>query len=237
MVKKFEMSIMGELKFFLGFQIKQLKDDTFISQTKCTQDILKKFGMKDTKLIKIPMRTNEHLDLGMGHNLIDQKVYRSMIGSLLYLCASRLDIMLFVCMCVRFQANPKYCHLRTVKRILRYLVHKPNFGLWYPKGSKLDLIGYDGCKVDRKITSMTCQFLERSFVSWASKKQNFVALSTVAAEYIIAGHCCSHLHWMRQTLKDFSYNLRNFPLLCDNKSAIRMADNPTDHDHTKHINI
>jgi hypothetical protein len=103
-----------------------------------------------------------------------------MIGSLLYLCASRTDIMLSVCMCARFQANPKEW---AVKRIFRYLVHTPNLGLWYPKGSTFDLLGYSdsdyaGCKVDRKTTSGTCQFLGRSLVSWSSKKQNSVALST-----------------------------------------------------------
>jgi hypothetical protein len=98
---------MGELKYFLGFQVKQLQEGTFISQTKYTQDILSKFGMKDTKPIKTPMGTNGHLDLDMEGKSIDQKVYRSMIGSLLYLCASRPDIMLSVCMCARFQADPK----------------------------------------------------------------------------------------------------------------------------------
>jgi hypothetical protein len=88
MVQKFEMSMMGELRYFLGFQIKQLQEGTFISQTKYIQDILKKFEMKDAKPIKIPMGTNGHLDLDTGGKSIDQKVYRSMIGSLLYLCAS-----------------------------------------------------------------------------------------------------------------------------------------------------
>jgi hypothetical protein len=122
------------LKYFLGFQIKQLQEGTFISQTKCTQDILKKFGMKDAKPIKTPMGTNGYLDLNIGGNSIDQKIYRPMIGSLLYLCASSLNIMLSVCMCARFQADPKECHLRAVKRILRYLIHTLNFRLWYPQG-------------------------------------------------------------------------------------------------------
>jgi hypothetical protein len=157
-----------------------------------------------------------------------------MIGSLLYLCASRLDIMLSVCMCARFQVNPKEVHLRTVKRIMRYLVYTPKFGLWYPKGSIFDLIGYSdadyaGCKIDRKSTSETCQFLGRSLVSWASKKQNSVAFSTAEAEYIIAGHCCVQLLWMRQTLRDYDYKLSKVPLLCDNGSAIRMADNPIEY--------
>jgi hypothetical protein len=99
MIQKFELSIMGELKYFLGYQIKQLQEGTFISQTKYTQAILNKFGMKNAKPIKTPMGTNEHLDLDTGGKSVDQKVYRSLIGSLLYLCASRPDIMLSVCMC------------------------------------------------------------------------------------------------------------------------------------------
>jgi hypothetical protein len=99
---RFEMSIMGELKYFLSFQIKQLEDGTFISQTKYTHDLLKKFGMDKAKPIKTPMGTNGHLDLDIDGKSVDQKVYRFMIGSLLYICASRLNIMLSVCMCARF---------------------------------------------------------------------------------------------------------------------------------------
>jgi hypothetical protein len=212
MIQKFEMSMLRELKYFLGFQIKQLQEGTFISQTKYIEYILKKFGMKNGKPIKTPMGTNGHLDLDTRGKSIDQKVYRSMIGSLLYLCASRLNIMLSLCMCARFQANPKEVHLRAVKRIMRYLVYTPKYRLWYPKGSTFDLIGYSGddyagCKIERKSASKTCQFLGRSLVSWASKKQNSVALSTAEAEYIAAGHCCAQLLWMRQTLRDYGYNL------------------------------
>jgi hypothetical protein len=158
MTDRFEMSMIGELKFFLGFQIKQLEDGTFLNPTKYTRDILKKFGMDKAKPIKTPMVTNGHLDLDMGGKLVDQKVYRSIIGSLFYLCASRPDIMLSVCMCVRFQAAPKEWHMRVVKRIMRYLVLTPNIGLWYPKGSHFDLIGYSDAdytryKVDRRLAN------------------------------------------------------------------------------------
>jgi hypothetical protein len=105
-------------------------------------------------------------------------------------------------MCARFQANPKDCHLVAIKRILRYLVHTQKLGLWYPKGSLFDLLGYSdsdyvGCKIDRKSTTGTCQFLGWSLVSWSSKKQNCVALSTAEAEYIAAGACCAQLLWMK----------------------------------------
>jgi hypothetical protein len=99
---KFKMSMMGELTYFLRFQVKQLKEGTFISQTKYAQDLLKKFGMKDAKLAKTPMGTDGHLDLDKGGKSVDQKAYRSMIGSLLYICASRPNIMLSVCMCAIF---------------------------------------------------------------------------------------------------------------------------------------
>jgi len=133
---------MDELKFFLGFQIKQLKEGTFLCQTKYITNMLKKFHIEGAKPIQTPMATNGHLDLNQEGKSVDQKVYRSMIGSLLYLCASRPDIMLSVCMCARFQAAPKECHLVAVKRILRYLIHTPTLGLWYPKGSSFDLLGY-----------------------------------------------------------------------------------------------
>jgi hypothetical protein len=101
MTDRFEISMMGVLIFFLGFQIKEAKEGTFISQTKYTRDILKKFGMDKSKPIKMPIGTNGHLDLDLGGTSVDQKVYRSMIGSLLYFCVSRPDIMLSVCMCAR----------------------------------------------------------------------------------------------------------------------------------------
>jgi hypothetical protein len=129
-----------------------------------------------------------------------------------------------------------------VKRILRYLVSTPCFRIWYPKGSTFDLIRYSdsdyaGCKVDRKSTSETCQFLGRSLVSWSYKKQTSMALSTVEAEYVAVEQCCAQLLWMRQTLWDFGYNMSKVPLLCDNESTIHLPDNPVEHSRTKHIDI
>jgi hypothetical protein len=175
MSQKFEMSMIGELSFFLGLQVKQTKDVTFICQSKYVNDLLKRFGMDNSKSIKTPMATNAHLDLDERGNPVDLKLYRSMIGSLLYLTACRPDIIFSVYMCVRFQASPKEWHMMAVKRILRYLRQTSNLGLWYHKGAHFILIGYSdsdytGCKIDRKSTSGTCQLLERSLVSWSSKK-------------------------------------------------------------------
>ncbi|KAK1617346.1 hypothetical protein QYE76_022863, partial [Lolium multiflorum] len=242
MTRKFEMSMMGELKFFLGFQVRQLAKGTFISQEKYVKDMLKKFNMTNASPMKTPMPVKGQLGSCDGEKDVDIKVYRSMIGSLLYLCASRPDIMLSVGMCARFQSAPKESHLMAVKRILRYLVLTPTLGLWYPKGSTFELIGYSdsdwaGDKVDRKSTSGACQFIGRSLVSWSSKKQNSTALSTAEAEYISAASCCTQLLWMKQTLKDYGVSLGTVPLLCDNESAIKIANNPVQHCRTKHIDI
>jgi hypothetical protein len=125
---------------------------------------------------------------------------------------------------------------------MRYLVLTSNLGLWYPKGSHFELLGYSDadyaeCKVDRKGTSGTCQFLRRSLVSWSSKKQNSVALYMVEAEYVTAESCCAQLLWMRQTLKDYGYTMNHILLLWDNESAIKVAYNPCEHSRTKHIDI
>jgi hypothetical protein len=125
---------------------------------------------------------------------------------------------------------------------MRYLVVTLNLVLCYLKGSHFELLRYSdadyaGCKVDRKSTSGTCQFIGRSLVSWSLKKQNYVALSTAEAEYVITGNYCAQLLWMRQTLKDYGYIMNHIPLLCDNESAIKIAYNPCEHSRTKHIDI
>ncbi|WVZ79223.1 hypothetical protein U9M48_026827 [Paspalum notatum var. saurae] len=242
MAKEFEMSMIGELTFFLGFQIKQLKEGTFIYQEKYTGDLLKRFKMDDCKSIETPMATNVKLEADESGIKVDQTLYRSMIGSLLYLCASRPDIMFSVCLCARFQADPKESHLTTVKRILRYLKHTPSIGLWYPKGASFELLGYSdsdfaGCRVECKSTSGGCYLLGRSLVLWSSKKQNCVSLSTTEAEYIAAGSSCAQLLYMKQTLKDYGVELTRIPLLCDNESAVKLANNPVQHSRTKHIDI
>jgi hypothetical protein len=123
-----------------------------------------------------------------------------------------------------------------------YLKYSPNIGLWYPKGPQFELVGfsdsdYAGCKVDRKSTSGGCQLLGRSLVSWSSKKQKLVALSTAEAEYISAGSCCAQLLWMKQTLLDYGVKFNEIPLLFDNESAIKIANNPVQRSRTKHIDI
>jgi hypothetical protein len=120
MSKEFEMSMMGELQFFLGLQIKQAKEGTFVHQAKYSKDILKKFKMDDSKPLSTPMSMTTALNMDEDGEPMDQKKYRSMIGSLLYLTTMRLDIQFFVCLCALFQASPKTSHREAVKRIYRY---------------------------------------------------------------------------------------------------------------------
>jgi hypothetical protein len=165
-----------------------------------------------------------------------------MIGFLLYLTASRPDIMFSVCLCAHFQANPKESHLKALKRIIMYLKHTPNIGLWYPKGANPTLIGFSdsdfaGSLVDRKSTSEACHFLGHSLVSWSSKKQNSVALSTAEAEHIAVGSYCTQILYLKQSLVDYNIKLGSVPLICDNESAVKIAKNPVLHSQTKHIDI
>ncbi|GKV30776.1 hypothetical protein SLEP1_g39556 [Rubroshorea leprosula] len=239
---EFEMSMMGELNFFLGLQIKQSNEEIFINQTMYTKELLKKFGMEKAKPQPTPMSSTLKLDKDEQGKPFDQKLFRSMIGSLLYLTASRPDIMFSVCLCARFQSCPKESHFTALKRIFRYLIGTQNLGLWYPKGMNFDLIGFSnadfaGSKIDRKSTSGTCQILGSSLVSWYSKKENSVALSTTEAEYIAAGSCATQLLWMKQQLEDFGCKLESIPIRCDNTSTINLTKNPIQHSRTKHIEI
>ncbi|KAK6125632.1 hypothetical protein DH2020_040630 [Rehmannia glutinosa] len=241
---KFEMSMMGELKFFLGLQVKQLKDGTFISQTKYTRDLMKKFGMEEKSSVKIPMNTSVKMDMDADGKPVDQTRYRALIGSLLYLTTSRPDITFAVGVCARFQSAPKESHMTAAKRILRYLKGSQEVGLWYPKeeNDNFSLKSYSdsdyaGNIDDRKSTSGSCQFLGDCLVSWFSKKQNCVSLSTAEAEYIFAAFCCTQLLWMKQTLADYKCSFENVHIFCDNISAINIAQNRVHHNRNKHIEI
>ncbi|GJX56048.1 retrovirus-related pol polyprotein from transposon TNT 1-94 [Tanacetum coccineum] len=139
---EFEMSMMGELNFFLGLQIKQLEDGIFFNQSKYIKEILKKFGLEDSKPMKTPISTDSKLTKDVEGESVDNTKYRGMIGSLLYLMTSRPDIMFSVCLCARFQEDPKISHLEAVKHIFRYVKRTMHLGLWYPKGPDIEIIVY-----------------------------------------------------------------------------------------------
>ncbi|GJZ86074.1 uncharacterized mitochondrial protein-like protein [Tanacetum coccineum] len=189
MHEKFQMSFMGELIFFLGLQVQQKKDGIFISQDKYGEEILKKLGFTDVKTASTPIETQKPLLKDENGEEVDVHMYRSMIGSLMYLTSLRLDIMFAVCACARYQVNPKVSHLHAVKMIFRYLKGQPKLGLWYPKDYPFDLVAYTdsdyaGASLDRKSTTGGCQFLRCRLISWLCNKQTVVANSTTKAEYV-----------------------------------------------------
>ncbi|XP_014524390.1 uncharacterized protein LOC106780609 [Vigna radiata var. radiata] len=242
MQDEFEMSMMGEMTYFLGLQVRQAKNGIFINQSKYCTDLLKKFKMLDYKEAATPIATNCYLDLDEASKDVDQKMYRGMIEYLLYLTTSKPDIMHHVRLCARFQSSSKESHLTTFKIIFKYLKGTKSLGLWYPNGTNVLLEGYNdsdfgGSKLERKISSGTCHLLGSSFVSWNSKKQACVALPTTEAEYIVVGSCSAQSLWFKSQLEDYGIALDHIPLKCDNTRAINLTKNPVLHSETKHIEI
>jgi hypothetical protein len=191
MESEFQTSMMGELTFFLGIQVKQTKQRTIVHQAKYTKDLMKKINMAELKLVSTSMSSATSLGPDEDGEPGDQREYKSMIDSLLYLTVTRPDIQFTVGLCARFQASPRSSHRTIVQRIFSYLKHTPEFGIWY-SASSLDLVGFfdadfAGCGIDRKSTSRTCHFLGSSLVRWSSRKQSLVAQSTTEAEYVA---CC-----------------------------------------------
>ncbi|GJS72392.1 retrovirus-related pol polyprotein from transposon TNT 1-94 [Tanacetum coccineum] len=205
MHSRFEMSLMGEMKFFLGLQIHQSPKGIFINQAKYALEILKKHNMDKCHTIGTPLATKPKLDVDLSGEPVDQSDYRSKIGSLMYLTSSRPDLVQAVCYCARYQARPTQKHLKEVKRIFKYLKGTINMGLWYPKDSGFELTAFSdadhaGCLDTRKSTSGGIQFLGDKLVSWMSKKQNCTAMSSAEAEYVALSASCAQVMWMRTQL-------------------------------------
>nr|GEV70872.1 uncharacterized mitochondrial protein AtMg00810-like [Tanacetum cinerariifolium] len=233
MTKKFEMSMMGELAYFLGLQIK--KDDKGISicQEQYTRNLLKKYKISDSSLVKTPMVPPNNSGPDLASKSVNETSYRGMIGSLMYLTATRPDIQFSTVLCARYQSNPKESHLIVMKRILRYLKGTPTLSLYYPKCLGFDLKGYldpdyGSCNMDRKSTSGTCQILGVKFACWSAKKQQSAA------------GCCASILWMKSQLNDYDIHYKMVPIFCDNTSAIAISNKPdpskfTDIELTAHI--
>ncbi|GJY99257.1 putative ribonuclease H-like domain-containing protein [Tanacetum coccineum] len=221
---------------------KQREDGIFISQDKYVAEILRKFGFTDVKTASTLIDTEKPLLNDSDGDDVDVHLYRSMIGSLMYLTSSRLDIMFAVCACVRFQVTPKVSYSYAVKRIFRYLKGQPKLGLWYPRNSPFDLVAYsdsdyDGASLDRKSTTGGCQFLRCRLISWQCKKQTVVATSSTEAEYVAAASCCGQVLWNQNQMLDYGYNFMHTMINIDNNSTICIVKNPVSHTKTKHIEI
>nr|GEX21455.1 hypothetical protein [Tanacetum cinerariifolium] len=220
----------------------QKDDGIFISQDKYVADILKKFSFSSVKIASTLMEPNKALIKDPKAEDVDVNLYRSMIGLLMYLTASRPDIMFAVYACARFQVTPKTLHLYAVKRIFRYLKGQPKLGLWYPRDSPFVLKdfldrGYAGASLDRRSTTGGCIFLRKRLISWQCKKQTVVANSTTKAEYVAAASCYGQVLWIKNQMLDYGFNHMNTKIYIDNESTICIVKNPVFHFKTKHIEI
>ncbi|GJY64627.1 hypothetical protein Tco_0466087 [Tanacetum coccineum] len=221
-IRKFNLkSLIKAYKFLRGI---------FINQSKYANEILKKFDLQKSNPVNTPLVERTKLDEDLSGIPVDQTHYRSMIGSLMYLTASRPDLVFAVCMCARYQSKPTKKHLEAVKRVFWYLQGTINMGLWYPKDTAMALTTYAdadhaGYQDTRRSTSGSAQLLGDKLVSWSSKKQTSTSISSTEAEYIAMSDCCAQILWMRSQLSDYDFAYNHIPLYCDNKSAIALCCN------------
>ncbi|GKB99349.1 retrovirus-related pol polyprotein from transposon TNT 1-94 [Tanacetum coccineum] len=222
MTAKFKMLMVGKMSFFLRLQISQSPRGIFINQSKYASEIVKKYGLNTTNSVNTPMIENKKLDEDLQGKPVDATLYRSMIRSLMYLTANRLDLNYDVCLCARYQAKPTEKHLQA--------------------DTDMSLTAYVdadhvGCQDTRRSASGSAQFLGDKLVCWSSKKQKSTAISNTKAEYIALSGCCSQILWMRSQLTDYGFQFNKIPLYCDNKSAIALCCNNVQHSRAKHIDI
>nr|GEV65684.1 hypothetical protein [Tanacetum cinerariifolium] len=243
----FEESFMDVKTAFLNGE---LKEEVYVSQLEGFVDPdhpthvyrLKKalYGLKQAPRawmdscdsVKTPMVDRLKLDEDPLGIPVDQTRFCSMVGSLMYLTASRPDLVFAVCMCARYQAKPTKKHLEALKWVFRYLKGTINWGLWYPKDIAMALTAYAdhaGCQDTRRSTSESAQFLGDKLVNWSSKKQKSTAISTTEAEYIAMSGCFAQILWMRSQLTDYGFDFNKIPLYCDNRSAIALCCNNVQH--------
>ena len=243
MMLEFEMTDLGLMRYFLGIQVKQEKGQIFLSQEKYTEDLLKKFHMNNCKPVSTPLGLNEKLQENKEEEKVDEKRYRSLVGSLIYLTNTRPDIMHSVSIVSRYMSQPTKSHFAAAKRILRYLQGTKKIGVKYVKEEQCKLVGFSDSDWassldDRKSTSGYVFSLGSNVISWSSRKQKTVALSSAEAEYISATDCACEAIWLRRILKDLQMEQKEpTKIYCDNMSAIAMTKNPFFHARSKHIEL
>nr|GEV83113.1 putative ribonuclease H-like domain-containing protein [Tanacetum cinerariifolium] len=222
--------------------IKQDKKDILLVQVYVDDIIFGSIKKSCVKIASTPIETRKPFVKDEEAADVDVHLYRSMIGSLMYLTASRPDIMFAACACSRFQVTPKTSHLQAMKRIFRYLKGQPKLGIWYLNVSSFNLEAYSdsdyaGVNLDRKSITGGCQFLGKILISWQCKKHTIVATSTIEAEYVAAAYRCGQVLWLENQLLDYGFNIMNTKIYIDNESTICIVKNPVFHSKTKHIEI
>ena len=241
--QEFEMKDLGELRFFLGIEIIRTKTGIWLSQRKYAFDMLKKYGMADCKPISHPLDPNVKLSAHEGRLLEDPTMYRKVVGSLIYLTISRPDLNYTVGLESQFMQAPRKPHLDAVRRTLRYVRATMDYALFYAAHGEIDLYGYTdadwaGSATDRRSTSGYVFSFGSGAITWSSKKQPTVALSSTEAEYRGAAVAACEVAWLNKLLHDFGLQAhRKVVLYCDNLSSIQLARNPVFHARTKHIEV
>ena len=235
MMSKFDMTDLGRMRYFLGVEILQNAHGIFICQRKYAQEVLSRFGMKDCNTVKNPIVPGTKLSSNDAGTKVDATLFKQVVGSLMYLTATQLDLMYGVSLISRFMANPTKTHLFAAKRILRYLKGTTEFGIFYKKGENTKIVAYTdndfaGDIENRKNTSGFVFSLGAGAVSWSSKKQPMVTLSTTEAEYIAVASCACQCIWIKRILETFGFKeQKNILVLCDINSAIQLYENPVFH--------
>lgn len=241
---EFDMTDLGVLTYFLGMEIQQIKEGIVLHQRKYTGDVLKRFNMQSCNPASTPVELNVKLQKNSEEKSVDGTLFKQIVGSLRYLCNSRPDIAFGVGLISRFMDDPKVAHMVAAKRVLRYLRGTADYGLLFPRGSgseKLNLIGFSdsdwsGDQDERKSTTGYVFKLLNAPISWCSKKQPMVALSSCEAEYIAAAYAACQALWFDSLLAEMKVEVqRPLQLLVDNKSAINLTKNPVSHGRSKHI--
>src|SRR4051812_14959001 len=238
----FEVKDLGELKYFPGIEIARAPRGIVLSQRKYVLDLLKETGMMGCKVASTPVEQNQKLS-AEGGDPVNREQYQRLVGRLLYLLHTRPDISHAVGLVSRYMHDPRTQHMEAAMRILRYLKGSPGKGLWYGRKGHLKIEGYcdadwASCVDDRRSTSGYCIFVGGNPVSWRSKKQEVVARSTAEAEYRAMAVGLCEMTWLKNLLVELRlFKGEPLQLWCDNKSAINIANNPVQHDRTKHVEI
>ncbi|CAJ2653193.1 unnamed protein product [Trifolium pratense] len=245
MQKEFSMTDLGKMKFFLGVEVIQSEEGIYISQQKYAAEVLGRFGMENCNSVCSPIVPGCKLDKDEDGDATDAREYKQIVGSLMYLLATRPDLAYSVCLVARYMERPTNMHLTAVKRILRHLKGTLTNGIMYRCDTEkgFELVGwsdsdYAGDVNDRKSTTGFVFMLGSGAISWSSKKQPIVTLSTTEAEYVAAAACACQAVWLRSIL---SYLLKNqkicTQIYCDNSSSIKLSKNPIMHGRCKHIDV
>ena len=243
MMDEFEMSDLGVMHYFLGLEVVQSDDGIFVSQKKYVGEILDRFQMKMCNPVTTPTEYGLKLLKNPEGRKVDSTFYKQIVGSLMYLTATRPDIMYAVSLISRFMECPTEIHLLAAKRILRYLQGTRDFGLFYKRSEKSNLFGftdsdYAGDPDDRKSTSGYAFMFGTGAVSWSSKKQPIVTLSSTEAEFVAATACACQAIWLRRILEELQFKQEGATTIyCDNSSAIKLSKNPVLHGRSKHIDV